>query len=274
MPTLYRFVSPLLAIAMVPILAGRCQAQTYRDDARHFSIELPRGWQAMTKAELAQVNSAIGGRFLGGVHYDGGLRHSAERVGSFPYVLIQSVKGPPSGASFEELEKALAVDFSAPLKEAQGRFSDVIRDLKVGQPALDRQSKVVIMHTQSTVNGVGATKGLSMGHLGRDNIVFIHCYAKADEFNACLPNFTRINDWFSFDRGYDFKPGKGSVGLFAWSGAGRGGLMGGAIGLMVGLVSFFIRMLNKPGTPKPIPPSPESEVDSLFERLKSGEGTK
>ena len=162
----------------------------------------------MTKGEIAQVNSTIGGRFLGGVHYDGGLRHSADRLGRFPYVLIQVVKGPPSGASFEELEKSLAVDFSAPLKDAQGRLGDVIRDLKVGQPALDRKSKVVIMHTQSTVNGVGATKCLSTGHLGKDNIVFIHCYAKASEFSACLPNFTRINDWFSVRPRLRFQAGQ------------------------------------------------------------------
>jgi hypothetical protein len=272
MPAPHRFISPLLAIAMMPMLAGRCVGQTYRDDERHFSIELPKGWQPMTKSELAQVNSTIGGGFLGGVHYDGGLRHSSDRLGKFPYVLIQSVKGPPSGASFEEIEKSLSIDLRAPIKEAQGRFGDVVRDLKIGQPALDRKSKVVIMNTQSTVNGVGATKGLSMGHLGRDNIVFIHCYAKANEFNDCLASFTRINDWFSFDRGYDFKPGTGSIGFLSWGGAGRGGLVGGAIGLIVGLVSFFVRMINKPSTPKPAP-LVESEVDSLFERLKNGEGT-
>jgi len=247
----YRFACPFLALAIFPVVASHCEAQTYSDAERHFSIELPNGWQVMSKSEVDQINGLVGGRFMsGGVRYDGGLRKKSARFGGFPYVLIQSMPGPASGASFEEIEKSLSVDLRAPIKDAQGRMGDLLHDLKIGQPVLDRKSKCVILQTQSSVQGVGAAKGLSMGHLGKNHVVFIHCYSKAEDFEACLQTFKNINDWFSFDRGYDFKPGTGSVGLFSWQGAGRGGMIGGAIGLMVGLASYFFRLISQTGTSK------------------------
>jgi hypothetical protein len=244
-----RLVSPVLALGLIAVLAGRCAAQSYRDDAKHFTIELPRGWEVMSKSEMAQVNSLISGRIGMDVHYDAGLRHKSARLGSVPYVLIQVMRGPPSGASYEELEKSLSIDLKGPIKEAQGRMGDMVREMKVGQPVLDRKSLCVVMRTESSVANVGVVKGVSMGHLGKDNIVFIHCYTKAEEFDSSVPTFTHINEWFSFDRGYDFKPGKGSFGSFSWmGGAGRGGIVGGAVGLMVGVAGFFFRLLAKSGT--------------------------
>jgi hypothetical protein len=256
MPARCRLVSPFLALAIIPALAGRCPAQSYRDDQRHFSIELPTGWQVMTTSEIDQVNKLLGGRLIGtNIHYDGGLRKKTGQLGSLPYALIQAVSGPPTGASFEELEKTLSANMSAPIKEAQGRMADLVRDIKIGDRVLNRESKCIVFRTQSTVPGVGTVKGLSMGHLGRDNIVFIHCYAKAEDYDACAPTFRRINEWFSFDRGYDFKQGSGSAGLFSWHGAGRSGIVGGAIGLMVGLASFLFRIVSKSGTPRVIRPA-------------------
>ena len=244
-----RLVSLVLALSLIAILAGRCEAQNYRDADKHFTVELPKGWEVMSKSEMAQVNSLISGRIGRGVHYDAGLRHNSARLGSLPYVLIQVMRGPPSGASYEELEKSLPIDLKEPIKEAQGRMGDIVREMKVGQPVLDRKSLCVVMRTESSVANIGVVKGVSMGHLGKDNIVFIHCYATAKEFDSSVPTFTHINEWFSFDRGYDFKPGKGSIGLFSWTGsAGHGGVIGGAIGLMVGVAGFLFRLLAKSGT--------------------------
>ena len=251
-----RLVSSALALGVIATLAGNCEAQSYRDDAKHFTVELPKGWEVMTQSEMAQVNSLIGARTLGmGVHYDAGLRHKSARLGSLPYVLIQVMPGPPNGASYEELEKSLSIDLKGPLKDAQGRMGDVIREMDVGQPALDRKSLCVIMRTQSSVANVGVVKGMSMGHIGKDNVVFIHCYAKAEDFDTSVPTFTRINEWFSFDRGYDFKPGKGGVGLFSWTETGHGGMIGGAVGLMVGVAGFFFRLLARSGTSGASPPA-------------------
>lgn len=264
-----RLVFPSLAVVFLSLVTGRCEAQSYRNAEKHFSIELPKGWQVLPKTELDQINRLIGGRmFSVPVHYEAGLRRQSGRLGSFPYVLIQTVKGPPSGASFEELERALAVDMSAPLKEAQGKISDIIREMKVGQPVLDRKSKRVIMHTQSTLNGVGTAKGLSIGHLGKDNIVFIHCYQKAEDFENSLPTFMHINDWFSFDNGYDFKPGTGSVSLFSWWKVGRGGLIGGFIGLVVGLGGYLFRLMSQTGTTKAR--SIEDDIAEFDRQFKDG----
>jgi hypothetical protein len=247
MPGSYRLATPLLALALLPALAGRTEAQAYRDADHHFSIELPRGWEPMTKSEVDSANFFVGGRLPGfGVMYSAGLRRKTDRLGNFPYVLIQCVSGPPSGSSYEELEKSLLVDLSPHLKAAQSRVGDIVKDMNLDKPVLDRKSNTVRMYSQSTVNGFGTVKGISIGHLGRDNVIFVHCYAKADSFDSCMPTFRNINNWLSFDPGYEFKQGKGSS-LFSWSGAGRGGLTGGLIGLGVGLVGYFARLISQAG---------------------------
>lgn len=250
MPARCRLVSPLLAVAMVLSLAGWGAAQSYRDDQHHFTVELPTGWQVMPKSEIDQVNTLLGGRMIGhNIHYDAGLRKKTGRLGSFPYVLIQTVSGPPRGASFEEIEKSLSIDMKMPVKEVQGRLGDLVGDVKIGQPVLNRESKCIVLKTQSTVPGIGEVKGFSIGHLGKDSMVFIHGYAKGVDYDASMPTFRRINDWFSFDKGYDFKPGSGSS-AFSFGGGGRGAIVGGAIGLLVGVCSYFFRLMSQSGRTK------------------------
>jgi hypothetical protein len=242
-----RFVIPGLTLCMGITLASPGAAQTYHDDQHHYSIELPRGWIAMPQKEVDQVNARLGGGLLGGgVHYDAGLRKSSGRLGTFPYALIQTVPSPPGGSSYQEIEKSLAVDLKTPIKEARGRLGDLVKDLKVGQPVLNRETNCIILRTQITAPGVGEVKGFSVGHLGRDNVVFVHCYAKGNDFDAAMPVFRRINDWFSFDKGYDFKPGAGGAARFSWSSVGRSSIIGGAVGLIVGLAGFLIRFLAQP----------------------------
>ena len=132
----------------------------------------------------------------------------------------------------------------APIKEVQGRLGDLVKDLKIGQPVLNRESNCVILRTHITVPGFGDVKGFSIGHLGKYNTVFVHGYAKAADFDACLPIFRRTNDWFSFDRGYDFKPGSGASMGFSWRSVGRCSIVGGIIGLLVGGRLLFASCLR------------------------------
>ena len=105
------------------------------------------------------------------------------------------------------------------------------------------------MKTQSTVRE-SATSRIRIRHLGPGQRVFIHGYARAVDFDASMPIFRRINDWFSFDRGYDFKPGKGSSALFSFGGVGRGAIIGGAVGLLVGVGSYLFRLMSQSGSTK------------------------
>jgi hypothetical protein len=132
MPSLHFTSRAILAVALATIFAERSAAQHYHDDERHFSIDLPKGWKMMPRPELEQISRLIAGRMLSvPVHYDAGLRWTMNRPGSFPYVLIQCMKTPSGASSYEELERALAVELSAPLLEAQGKVGDIVRDMQV-----------------------------------------------------------------------------------------------------------------------------------------------
>jgi hypothetical protein len=248
MPSVHFTARTILAVALATIFAERSAAQHCHDDERHFSIDLPKGWQMMPRPELEQINRLIAGRMLSvPVHYDAGLRRTMNRPGSFPYVLIQCMK-TPSGASYEELERALAVELGAPLQEAQGKVGDIVREMQVGQPVLDRKTNRVIMHTESNVNGVGAAKGLTIGHLGKNDIVFVHSYAKAEDFDSSFPTFTYINDWLYFDKGFEFKPDTGSARSLSWWSVGGSGVIGAVVGLAVGLGGLLFRLMSQPGS--------------------------
>jgi hypothetical protein len=227
------------------MLASPAPAQTYRNEQKHFSIELPKEWVVMPQSELDQINARLGGGVLGGVRYEGGLRKKGARLGAYPYVLIQCQAGPPSGASYADIEKSLAIDMKAPIKEVKGRLGDLAKDLQIGQPVLSRESNCVILRTQITVPGIGDVKGFSVGHLGKSNSVFVHCYALDKDFDAAMPVFRRINDWFSFDKGYDFKPGAGGTIGFSWSSVGRSAVVGGIVGLLVVGGGFLFRSLSR-----------------------------
>lgn len=229
-----RYALLAIPVLLLTAFAPRAQAETYRDEKRHFTIDLPSNWQVMSSSEVNQINRLTGGRLLGmGVTFDSGLRCKGTQPGTYPYVLIQTQKGPPNGTSFEEIEQQLSHDLSAPVQEAKQRLGDLIRDVSLSQPVFDRKTMCVVLRTRTNVMGIGVVQGLSIGHLGKDQVVFVHAYAKEAEFPGCLSKFETINDYVSFDRGYEFTPGTGSAGGASLSSATISTLVGGFIALTV-----------------------------------------
>src|SRR5919198_2948324 len=81
---------PALAAGIVLLLAGGGRAESYRDEGRHFTLELPEGWGQMPSETLAAANAS--GRDLAGPYYSrytaGFQRTSHARAGS-PIILVQ-----------------------------------------------------------------------------------------------------------------------------------------------------------------------------------------
>jgi hypothetical protein len=245
----------ILAVCVCAHLgAVSLSAAPYRDAARHFTLDLPQGWEALSPEELNQINTAVKQlKAPQPIRYETGFRRSDSDPGSYPFVLLQVQTANTTGASYEELEKALSRDLNAPLKELQGQLTDVVKDMSIGTAVLDRTRNRVLVRMQMNVAGEGPVQGLSVGHLGKDGLVFLHCYATAPEFERWLPTFNQLNDSFRYDAGYTFTPGSGSIWRKIGGGAFNGAIIGGVAG---GLAALVAALFRKKAKPKPEPTEP------------------
>jgi hypothetical protein len=113
-----------------------------------------------------------------------------------------------------------------------------------------------MMRMQASVAGEGTVHGLSIGMLGKDGVIFLHCYAKADKFARSVPLFEVFTDSFQFVKGKEYNPADATVtsipdpenrrkSSFSWLGASRGGLTGAIVGGAVGALAVAARMLRR-----------------------------
>ena len=59
------------------------------------------------------------------------------------------------------------------------------------------------------VAGVGPIIGYSVGMIGSERIIFLHCYTREEEQDRWLPVFETLVNGFTYDPGYEFVPGAG-----------------------------------------------------------------
>lgn len=235
-----------LGVAVVfPLGPTYVRAEVFRDAANHFQFEIPIGWVKMTDAELTMMNN-VAGRIGGGIRYDAGLRQQNTLPGSYPYILVQIHKNRMSGATYEDIENALSRELNAPIQQVKEVLKDLIKDVAVGQLAVDRQRNRVLIRAQLDMP-VGKVLGISQGHLGSEGIVYIHSYAFEQDFDKYLPKFNQLSDSFRYDTGYAFVPRTSFAFL---EGAKKGivpGVIGGTVaGGLVGVVVVVVRRFKKP----------------------------
>jgi hypothetical protein len=231
--------------------AGPLSARPYRDANLHCALELPADWDEMTPDELGQIREFA--RQSGGmnVNFTAGFRPRNSPPGSYPYVLVQWQKVNTAGASYDQIERELARELKSPLKHVKGPLKDLVENVSIGSPVLDRERSRYLLRMQMQVPGAGAVEALSVGHLGKDGVVSVHGYAESGRFAHWLPTFTQLNDSFQYDGGYGFTPGSGSGIL---SGAARGAWIGALVGALLGLVAWLRRKWKKTAPPSSEPP--------------------
>jgi hypothetical protein len=239
----------VVALLVVPAARpGERRKETYRDAARHFTVTLPDGWAVMPPDALAQVNEMA--VRMGGTRYEAAFMVKGQQPGSYPYVLVQSMPRNTSGVSYEQIERELARDFSGEVKKVEGKLADIGKNLTMGKPGLDRGTNRVYNRLQMDVALFGRINGLSVGTLGKDGVVFLHCYARDADFNRLLPTFNALADTFHYDAGYEFVPGQAWTPSFDFKGGlgggATGGIIGGAAGGIVALGFALARRASRP----------------------------
>jgi hypothetical protein len=229
-----------LAMLACLVSGGSIQAETYRDKTHHFEIDLPAGWVPMSDSELSAINGFANMRLGGAVSYVQGFRRKGTQPGTFPYALVQFKEGSIN-ASYDEIESSFARELPGAVKKVEGSLSDLTKNISVGNAVLDRLHDRIVIRMQMDLPGIGTAQCLSVGHIGSEGIIFVHCYAKDNAFASSLRSFNDLNDGFEYDQGYTFKPSQGGGAL---GGGLRGGIVGAVVALVVGGVLFALKAVK------------------------------
>ena len=207
--------------------------ETYRDDRNHFSITMPDDWVAMVPETINMVNKMANYQAkksnVTGVEYDAGYQPLGTPTLAYPYLLIQVVREDFSDANYSSLERGLGVAMEKGVQEAADGFSEILSNAEAGKPIMDREKGRIVTPIAMEVAGIGKVRGISVGWLGKNGLMNIHCYALADEFDKWAPTFEKITDSLRFDDGYKFEPKSNPV----LNGAMRGAVIGAVIGLII-----------------------------------------
>ncbi len=237
----------LLMLLTALTIPATVHAEPFHDATHKFSVELPTDWSTLPAEMIHKINSEVGAR-LGNVRYDTGFHprpNPRKAPSNYPYILVQSQVVPTDGLSYDDIEREFGKALKTEVKKVETQVSDVGRNLKVGEVVIDRNNARIIMRTEIDVINEGKVQGISYGFIGKGKVVFLHCYARAGEFNQQLPEFMKIIDSFKYDPGEEFVPGS-SMGFFKNVGnsAVRGGIIGAVVGGLVGLVIWLIRKVR------------------------------
>jgi hypothetical protein len=204
--------SALSAAAVLVLLqASATHADTYRDQLRHFTLEIPPGWTEMSAAEVESFNAASGPRSsTPQLTITTGFRmaNMAPRTG--PMTLISAYAPGVHGCTDAYKIQIFARAPDGSINEKNGTIGELVenvplRDLSRQGPngggVVDRDHKWII-NRYSVQAGPNLMQQLQVVHLGNDGFVTLTSHFRSDEADTILPLFVKLNDSIRFDGGY------------------------------------------------------------------------
>lgn len=205
-------VSWIAALAVVAVLAIPARAEPYRDEARHWSVTPPPGWRTATADMVATIDQEFAARmpqkqftYIAAFIKGDIAKDQAGVMLSYPYLLVQITPVPLAGKSFRQIAEAFDAQL---MTDATQKAAAAVKDaMTLGPPGaarIDPAHNRMVFDVTGTVLGIGTIKGRCMGFFGKDCIVQLNFYAKADEFEAQLPDFEAFVAGFAYDPGYAF----------------------------------------------------------------------
>lgn len=235
-----------------PIHAG----EIYSDKSRGFAVEIPDRWVSVSPTVVTQINHAIATFTKSTVSYQACFVPNGHTSSELPRILVQIQPWDNGVPTYDALEESLKRDIPAAMNKAKKDSGAAIGSLDIGDMILDRKANRLTVRMQVSVPGDGMVQGLSIGMLGRDGIVFLHCYSRLDRFPRTVPLFEVFVDSFHFSPGQGYDPSMATVktmstrsggksSSFSWMGSLRGGTIGGIIGAGVGLMALASRYFRR-----------------------------
>jgi hypothetical protein len=246
----------IVPVVLVCIPTRGVADERYVDKAHGFSVELPSRWVSVSPDVITQLNTAIARFLRQNISYLTCFVPKGRTSAELPRVLIQFQPWDAGVPTFEALEEGLQQELPSAINKVREDSSLPLRSLELGEFNLDRREKRILMRMQASVPGEGVVHGLSIGMLGKQGVVFLHCYAKEDKFTRTVPVFEVMADSFRFDAGKAYDPAEATVTSipkrsserrsgFSWLSSARGGFIGAIVGGGIGAIALVARVLRR-----------------------------
>ena len=253
----------VLAIALCAVRAA--VAADVSDPAAGYTLRVPFDWKRIPDAQLRQMRAALSKPGVPGPNFIAAYEPAAHRTSfTYPYLLVQQESYGSNvnvgTISRSELDSMVAEISGTPVSSLTKGFSDdaakMLSNATIGKPTVTTSPPGFVMGTRLTVQGVGQVRGQSYCVLGRTNGVFLHFYAKENEWpmyaglvEGLAASFGRTPDQtVTVGQTTTSTDGKPLSEGFDWQRVWATALVGGVIGGVVGALGWLNHRRNKAAT--------------------------
>lgn len=215
-------------------------------DKENFTITLPDTWVEVPPEVLSAYMEELKQQAPTAAVpvYDYAFQPDNKGWLTYPYVLVQisrSGKVPP-----EELQSINKIDMnSAEIKRQTQGYGSLLDNVTLGQLSYDDATHTAWLKSDIDVAGMGKILGLSGMHLTNNGTVSVHAYAKADEFEDRLPEFTKLISSVTIPEIHQYNNTS-----IDWKRVGKQILLGGMAGALVAAFAQLWLRVRRPKIPK------------------------
>lgn len=176
----------LVFIVSLAVCCFECVAQPqHRDDARRFTLEIPKGWNQSTELLSFMNDFAKRATPEARFEYIAAFVPEGEWTESSPYVILQYSTLPSGGVTYEALEAAFkGQSLQSVVEKSTETAKDALGKFTVGVPTLDRSTNRLYLR----IHGDGKASqpdeppaqkfdSLCVGTLTNHGIIQINSYA-------------------------------------------------------------------------------------------------
>lgn len=239
-PYLASAIATFVMVLSVTNWAAAQATQTFTSSQYGYSVDFPADWKRIPDADVKKAESMIHARSPSSsitweaVYQEPGGTHSFQ----YPYVILQ-VLPYTNGRQLRdtEIEQTVNQMTGNNVRKIAGTtgnkaIDDALQGASFGSAQYDSSNRVVYQTIDMSAPGVGSVKGLTVGHFGRNAMVSVMCYDLSGSIDGSKPTLNRISASFRFDKDSAYDPSQAGLFSIAFSGAARGALIGGLVGVV------------------------------------------
>lgn len=115
------------------------------------------------------------------------------------YAMVQRLPAPPSGSTYEDIEKSLGAGSSVAQSKSEEALRDAFSTIDFATPLLDREHNRILIKVKTVGVDGKENLGFSEGTIGKSGIILIHCYAPTDLAQASMPDFRSVWNGLRFE---------------------------------------------------------------------------
>lgn len=196
-------LATLIALVVVPRLPAQAQQQhEHRLEGADWTITIPAGWRVASQPELDAVNAAARSMVQqSGVSPPDYVLELVPETLNGRYVLVQRLDSISPGLAFSDVAQRVAAALQPATDELTRQIG--VSALGAGFEA-DRERHRV--RARSVIRAAGGQSLCSFSEMcyARKELIVVHAYAPASDFDDALPELRDIAGSVRFDEGAEY----------------------------------------------------------------------